>query len=71
MIQRTLSFPNGIALVAAKKYYFGTGGSVHHFIELVHSDVRMECDIVWNQEDCKSNIRQIVKVYFKKQMHEK
>ncbi|KAL4093996.1 hypothetical protein PRIC1_011425 [Phytophthora ramorum] len=56
--------PNARALVAAKKYYFGTGGSVQHFVGLVQADGVFRAETVWEERDCKSNIREIVQLTY-------
>ncbi|KAF0693608.1 Aste57867_15473 [Aphanomyces stellatus] len=60
----------GVALVAAKTYYFGTGGSVHHFKQLI-DDVRstdgrrlLVAETVWDSNDARSNMREIVRVTY-------
>ncbi|ETW07687.1 hypothetical protein H310_02144 [Aphanomyces invadans] len=63
-IQRHLKRRGGIALVAAKSYYFGTGGSVHHFKSLVAQDGTMVARTVWESNDAKSNVREIVHVSY-------
>ncbi|OQR84913.1 hypothetical protein ACHHYP_20619 [Achlya hypogyna] len=57
--------PSGVALVAAKTYYFGTGGSVHHLKSLIAATGTMVATTVWNGNDCRSNIREIVQVTYK------
>ncbi|KAL7684179.1 putative calcium binding protein [Plasmopara halstedii] len=47
------------ALVAAKKYYFGTNGSVQHFVNLVKADNVLKAEIVWQECNYRSNIREI------------
>lgn len=37
LIRALLKPPNGIALIAAKRLYFGCSGSVHQFLSLVNS----------------------------------
>lgn len=65
MIKRHLRrSPTSMALVAAKKYYFGTGGSVQHFLDLVRSEGVFRADVVWEESDCRSNIREIVRVAY-------
>lgn len=53
-----------MALVAAKKYYFGTNGSVQHFLDLVQSEGIFKTEVVWEERDYRSNIREIVKVTY-------
>jgi len=52
----------GVALIAAKRYYFGIGGSTMEFCELVERLVegKWECMVVDTIEDGKSNIREIL-----------
>jgi hypothetical protein len=39
--------PHGVALVAAKAFYFGVGGSTAGFRQLVAADGVLECACVW------------------------
>jgi hypothetical protein len=65
MIKRHLRrTPGSRALVAAKKYYFGTGGSVQQFLELVRADGVFRADVVWQESDLRSNIREIVQLVY-------
>ena len=54
----------GIALVAAKRYYFGTGGNVEDFIKEIDvvSNGKLICEKVAILEDKQSNIREIIQV---------
>jgi hypothetical protein len=63
LIQRLLS-PKGRALVAAKRYYFGIGGSTRSFADLVAQTPGggWTCTVVDTVEDGKSNIREILLV---------
>jgi predicted nicotinamide N-methyase len=64
LIQRLLS-PKGRALVAAKRYYFGIGGSTRSFADLVAQTPgggEWTCTVVDTVEDGKSNIREILLV---------
>jgi predicted nicotinamide N-methyase len=54
--------PSGRALVAAKRFYFGVGGSTTDFMELVESYAALECQVVRVFADGSSNIREIVQV---------
>ncbi|KAF4028551.1 Lysine methyltransferase [Phytophthora infestans] len=56
--------PNARALVAAKKYYFGTNGSAQHFVGLVQADGVFRAETLWEERDCKSNIREIVQLTY-------
>ena len=55
---------NSIALVGAKRYYFGTGGNVKDFIDEIHviSNGQLTCKQVAIYEDKQSNIREIILV---------
>eukprot|EP00943_MAST-04B_sp_MAST-4B-sp1_P002989 g2989.t1 len=55
---------NSIALVGAKRYYFGTGGNVNDFIDEVNkvSNGKLTCKKVAIYEDKQSNIREIILV---------
>lgn len=65
MIKRHLRRdPASMALVAAKKYYFGVGGSVQHFLDLVQAEGIFRADVVWEEQDSRSNIREIVRVAY-------
>ncbi|CAH0486111.1 unnamed protein product [Peronospora farinosa] len=55
---------NARALVAAKKYYFGTNGSVQHFVGLVQADGVFRAETVWEERDGRSNIREIVQLTY-------
>ena len=54
--------PNGVALVAAKSYYFGVGGSTADFCALVAADARFVCEAIKVFEDGKSNRREVLEV---------
>tara|TARA_B100000780_G_C20899725_1_gene358067 strand:- start:203 stop:508 length:306 start_codon:yes stop_codon:yes gene_type:complete len=45
-----------MALIAAKSYYFGVGGSVADFCALVQADHRFACESVRTSEDWQSNL---------------
>ena len=62
LIQKQLRRPSGIALVAAKSYYFGVGGSVAAFCALVQADPRFVCQTVRTFEDGASNRREVLQV---------
>ena len=76
MIREHLRYPDGVALVAAKRYYFGTGGSIAHFKGLINTEKlepvgqgrrrtrKLRADTVWLAEDGASNIREIVRVSY-------
>ncbi len=50
------------ALVAAKRFYFGVGGSTLEFRKLVERDGEMMATVVKTLEDGVSNIREIIKL---------
>ncbi|KAI9916795.1 hypothetical protein PsorP6_016757 [Peronosclerospora sorghi] len=52
------------AIVAAKKYYFGTNGSVQHFVGLVRAEGLFTAEIVARECDGRSNIREIVQLTY-------
>mmetsp|Transcript_16053 Transcript_16053/g.31442 ORF Transcript_16053/g.31442 Transcript_16053/m.31442 type:complete len:301 (+) Transcript_16053:36-938(+) len=53
----------GVAYVAAKRFYFGVGGSVSEFLHLCqNSSPRFVGEVVRSFEDGKSNIRDIIKI---------
>ncbi|XP_053959433.1 histidine protein methyltransferase 1 homolog [Anastrepha ludens] len=49
-LYRKLS-PGGVVLVAAKIYYFGVGGGLRQFEDLITADKRFQCKIVWTSTD--------------------
>ena len=66
LIEKHLSF-NGIALIASKKYYFGVGGGTFHLQNLLnHDDCQLKCEILQSYEDMKTNIREVLKITWKK-----
>ncbi|KAF8072381.1 Histidine methyltransferase 1-like protein [Scenedesmus sp. PABB004] len=63
-IKQVLQPPHGVALLAAKSFYFGVGGSTAGFAELVRADGVLECSQVWVREDGVSNKREILRLSF-------
>lgn len=59
---RELLSADGTALIAAKSYYFGVGGSVAEFKDLVASDGQFQCRTVRVWEDGASNRRECLAV---------
>lgn len=54
--------PDGIVLLAAKTYYFGVGGSLRYFEELMDKDTRFSYKVVWTStEGVKREILEIKK----------
>lgn len=43
--------PDGIVLVSAKTYYFGVGGGLTQFKELIEKDKRFHYKVVWESKD--------------------
>jgi len=52
----------GEALVAAKRYYFGIGGSTEALMEEVSKCGKFKAEVVRVFDDGKSNLREIVKL---------
>ena len=57
--------PQGVVFIASKIYYFGVGGSLQSFIDLVRLDDRFVAEIVWRNEDISNGRRAILKLTFK------
>lgn len=64
MILRHLSV-GGHALVASKRFYFGTGGSTQHFRGLVEADGRLLVENASVLDTGKGNIREILRLSWK------
>ena len=67
VLRRALRVGTGVALIAAKSYYFGVGGGVDAFrqaIERAHPD--MEVKSVESFSDGASNVREILRVRYKR-----
>ena len=64
-IARTLS-RDGEAVVATKRYYFGCGGGVAALENEIGRIDRLCCEVVWSAEDGRSNVRDILRVFWKK-----
>lgn len=52
--------PGGQALVAAKQYYFGVGGSVATFKEMVSKGADFDSAVVRRIDDGASNVREVL-----------
>ena len=63
-IARTLS-RDGEAVVATKRYYFGCGGGVAALENEIGRIDRLCCEVVWSAEDGRSNVRDILRVFWK------
>ena len=57
--------PGGVALVATKRYYFGCGGGVAALENEIGRIDRLCCEVVWSAEDGRSNVRDILRVFWK------
>ena len=65
-IARHLSRPSGVAFVATKRYYFGTGGGTRAFVAALPSQLR--ADVVSTFEDGASNLREILRVTWRAEL---
>ena len=65
-IAKTLSV-KGEAVVATKRYYFGCGGGVAALENEIGRIDRLCCEVVWSAEDGRSNVRDILRVFWKKE----
>ena len=54
--------PDGVALIAAKRYYFGVGGGTRAFAEALAESGAFECDVAATYADGASNVREILRV---------
>lgn len=57
----------GLALVASKRFYFGTGGSTQHFRQLVAADGRLVCADAVVIDTGKGNIREVLRVSWREE----
>ena len=55
-----LKKPGGVCYVGAKSFYFGVGGGVAAFVEMIAKDGEMKSDVVSTLEDGLSNKREIL-----------
>ena len=62
LVRSQLKRPNGVALIAAKSYYFGVGGSTAAFKALVDADGRFACESLRTFDDGASNRREVFAV---------
>jgi SAM-dependent methyltransferase len=67
LIKHCLKPPHGVCYVAAKSYYFSVGGGCRQFEEMVNRDGLLETSVEKVIKDGSSNVREIIKVSFKKQ----
>ena len=54
--------PGGVALIAAKTYYFGVGGGTAAFVDLVNKEGGMRVATVATLDDGASNKREILEL---------
>ena len=63
LVSRHLARPHGIALIGAKRYYFGTGGSIAAFRDaLAKREPALECEAALVIDNGHSNIREVLRV---------
>ena len=63
MVHQHLARPHGIALIGAKRYYFGTGGSIAAFRDaLSQLKPSLECEAARVIDNGHSNIREVLRV---------
>jgi len=65
VIASRLKPKTGIALIAAKSYYFGCGGGVQTFLDIVSSENDLSAKRVHFIEDGSSNTREIIQLGWK------
>ena len=59
--------PCGQALVASKRFYFGTGGSTQYFRDLIAADGRLVCADAVVVDTGKGNIREVLRVSWREE----
>jgi SAM-dependent methyltransferase len=62
LIRSVLARPHGVALIAAKSFYFGVGGSLRRFLRLACLDGQMSHRTVVSISDGHSNVRELVEL---------
>ncbi|KAL3645297.1 hypothetical protein CASFOL_010477 [Castilleja foliolosa] len=65
LLKKCLSYPHGVAYMAAKKYYFGVGGGSRRFLSIVEKDGSLASSLVAEVADGSSNVREVWKLHFK------
>ncbi|GLI68227.1 hypothetical protein VaNZ11_012574 [Volvox africanus] len=69
-IKQLLQPPHGVALIAAKRYYFGVGGGTKSFRNLVEEDGIFEVSVVAQVDDTASgNVREVLMLKFPASIH--
>eukprot|EP00752_Nemacystus_decipiens_P002997 g2780.t1 len=66
MVLRHLA-PGGRALVASKRFYFGTGGSTQHFRDAAAATGRLLCSDATVVDTGKGNIREVLRVTWREE----
>lgn len=55
--------PDGVALIASKKYYFGVGGGTYELENLAkRSKSTLRYTLIKSYDDGQSNIREVIKL---------
>eukprot|EP00658_Telonema_sp_P-2_P015572 TRINITY_DN16006_c0_g1_i5.p1 TRINITY_DN16006_c0_g1~~TRINITY_DN16006_c0_g1_i5.p1 ORF type:complete len:195 (-),score=31.85 TRINITY_DN16006_c0_g1_i5:270-854(-) len=54
--------PGGVALVAAKSYYFGVGGGTDMFVDWVHTNTKLKVEVAKTYQDGATNVREMLRV---------
>jgi 2-polyprenyl-3-methyl-5-hydroxy-6-metoxy-1,4-benzoquinol methylase len=54
--------PGGVALLAAKRFYFGVGGGTRRFMASAAPAAGLRCEVVAVVEDGRSNVREVLRV---------
>ena len=59
---KSISNTNTEVLISCKSVYFGVGGGVHQFINVIENVNSGKCQIIWASNDNSGVIRNIIKV---------
>jgi len=54
--------PGGVALLAAKRFYFGVGGGTRRFVAEAAPAAGLRCEVLAVVEDGRSNVREVLRV---------
>jgi predicted nicotinamide N-methyase len=65
LLKMHLNKEGGVAYFATKRYYFGLGGGTEQLQEHLTESTGLACIVVKSFEDGSSNIRDIIKIYWK------
>jgi len=57
--------PHGVALVAAKTYYFGVGGGTQMFVDMIEKGNVLKATVAQKFTDGSTNVREILEVSFR------